>query len=493
MTDLATREKPCTASPPSEADLFRRVFAESDEVLILAIAGGNGSSRPGLLAELIRTGDKATRKLRWLLKGVPPALREEVKRGTSHGGNLHFLEDWTNPVLVPILSVVDAIILLEDGELPPPELEGFPWRVGPAAFVPHGTRRGPLTSLAGAFFEFDPRLPGSLRSLLEGWLQGPILSEGRKGPLRSPEPDSPVSAPGQHSDRPHLVRSLRKTGDYILHNDWGIGDELLLSAVARELVRSVAGIRVWIRSRFGFRFPDYVRKDPVPPEAVPVETIYQNATLYGPRHHSPYPGHLVQQMLDKFTVDTGIKVIAKDVRPELVVSEGAAGGRDPKSIVVHSRPNPRLPSKDWGIDRWGRLCEILHSSGIDIRQVGAADEPLLPYARDLRGTAPGDLADVVARSGAVVSLVGLLMHVAVATRTPAVVIYGGREHPAIDGYLGHIHLRSDPLSCRGRWGCHLAPDTACPHGMRCMNDIAPELVAREVGALLAPSGGREGP
>lgn len=264
----------------------------------------------------------------------------------------------------------------------------------------------------------------------------------------------------------------------LLRNNWGIGDELLLSAVARELVKGQPGTKVWIRSRHGFRFPPYVEAGDAPPEAKVVETIYQNAVLYGPSHHSPFPGHLVQQMLDKVALDTGVKVVASDVRPEIEVrpTQRAEG----PTVILHSGTNPRLPSKDWGRARWEALAALLQSEGVRVRQVGGSSEPLLAGAEDLRGTAPGDLPELFAESWAVVCVVGFLMHLAEAVRTPAVVIYGGREHPAIDGYPDQVHLSSGPLPCRGRWGCHLAPDTECPQGMKCMDGLTPHLVAREV-------------
>jgi len=273
-------------------------------------------------------------------------------------------------------------------------------------------------------------------------------------------------------------------GNYLLQNDWGIGDELLLSAVARELVRDFPDAGVWIRSRHGFRFPAYIRRDPIPHDARPIEVIYQNPTLYGPDAHSPFPGHLVQQMLDKVALDTGLKVRAVDVRPEL---ELPTVDRESHTVILHSRPNPRLSSKDWGLDRWKSLANLLRGADVRLLQVGGNDEPLLPGSEDLRGTSPSELPSVFCRASAVVCVAGLLMHLAEATKTPAIVIYGGRETPAIDGYPDQVHLSSEPLPCRGRWGCHLGADVACPNGMTCMSYLTPDLVARRV---LASLGGR---
>ncbi|HLX63506.1 MAG TPA: glycosyltransferase [Planctomycetota bacterium] len=243
----------------------------------------------------------------------------------------------------------------------------------------------------------------------------------------------------------------------LLYNDWGIGDEVLLSAVAREVARTHPNRQLYIRSRFGFQFPQFCRTGAAPSDAVAVETIYQNPVLYGPQHHAPFPGHLVQQMLDKVFHDTGLLVHAEDVRPifDLKPCIRAKG-----TVVLHSRPNGRLPSKDWGVKNWERLSILLDRRGAKVIQVGSKNEHLLPHVEDRRGVAPCEIPAIVASSSLVICLVGFLMHVAAATKTPAIVIYGGREHPAIDGYEDHFHLSTNALDCSGRWGCHLGPDTA---------------------------------
>jgi len=272
---------------------------------------------------------------------------------------------------------------------------------------------------------------------------------------------------------------------YVLYNDWGIGDELLLSAVAREIKRFHPQLPLWIRSRYGFKFLDYSGSSAQPnPDTESIQVIYQNAALYGPEYHSPFPGHLVQQMLDKFALDTGLAIKAQDVRPEILIPSGAMEQRQSNAIMLHTMPNRRLPSKDWGIDRWRELGRLLGERGMRLIQVGAQDEPYIDGAEDYRGVSVDRLPELMVQVSAVVCLVGLLMHLAAATKTNAVVIYGGREHPDIDGYPDHIHLCSEPLNCRGRWGCHLPADVECPHAMRCMTDLTPDLVAFELESLL---------
>lgn len=278
----------------------------------------------------------------------------------------------------------------------------------------------------------------------------------------------------QHNSLSELEGFPReKPEGLLLFNNWGIGDELLMTAVAREIKRTYPTIRIWVQSRHGFEMPNCVERSQPPVSVRQVECIYQNPVLYGPSYHSPFPGSLVQQMLDKVFIDTGLKVTAKSIVPELNLRKPEKA-RCGKTIAMHCRPNIRFPSKDWGLSNWAKLCDLLISNGYDVIQLGAADDPQLPGAKSMTHLKPFEIPEIVAGVSVVVCLVGFLMHVAAATGTPAIVIYGGREHPAIDGYTNHIHVSSAPLACRGRWGCNLAPDAICKFGMECMREILPD-------------------
>jgi len=86
-----------------------------------------------------------------------------------------------------------------------------------------------------------------------------ILAETRKAGSRMPVI---LKTPEQVGE--FFANSSKSSArEFLLQNDWGIGDELLLSAVAREMVRAFPGTKVWIRSRHGFRFPTYVQREPV--------------------------------------------------------------------------------------------------------------------------------------------------------------------------------------------------------------------------------------
>jgi hypothetical protein len=493
MTSSTGTIRPVVRSAQTEA--FRSAFAAPEELLVLVLVEPGDSS--GLSSVLTATEDLEYdgRAIRLAVFGDSSAIASEALPGSRVERSISFLETWASPVLPDLLSSADLVVVL--GRQSIDLLVGFQRSGRPLPRIVARSLADDLLGAEGPQVVWDPGDAPGLQDAFQSLLHH--QGEGRAQALHTEDfagqelvppggnerskGSRPATSLRRHAPRSPRVRSAT-SGDFLLQNDWGIGDELLLSGVAREIVRAYPEARVWIRSRYGFRFPAFVRRESIPSGIPVVETIYQNPTLYGPSSHSPFPGHLVQQMLDKFALDTGLLVKARDVRPELELGTRTAARRIPRSVVLHTRPNPRLPSKDWGLDRWRQLSEILKGEDVRLRQVGGKDEPALPGAEDLRGTPAGSLPEIFRESQAVVCVVGLLMHLAEATSTPAVVIYGGREHPGIDGYPDQVHLSSEPLPCRGRWGCHLAPDLDCPHGMKCMEQITPQRVAREVLSLL---------
>jgi len=480
-------------APAADVAAFRSVLASPEELLVLVLV--DSVSDRGLATMLTACGQLRQSGIRWrpVIYGTSMAALEEAG---LPGGEASVLEKWVRPVLPSLLVTADVLLFLGREEArtalagPSERLEGVPLIASPECYEAiRYSGRDPVP--------WDGEDIGGLVQLLRKVSEAPLKDV--RNNRATTRPPAKVAADAGVAPLARVVEAFPRhaAGDeragldaaFVLYNDWGLGDELLLSAVARELVRAHPGAAVWVRSRYGFPFKDSVRKGIPPRGARSVEVIYQNPTLYSPQAHSPFPGHLVQQMLDKFSLDTGLRTRAEDLRPELDLRlrPKPSGGRP--SVILHTRPNSRLSSKDWGLQRWQRLSSLLRDAGIHVRQVGGTSEPLLESVEDLRGTPPGELPAIFLESSAVICVVGFLMHLAEAVGLPAIVLYGGREHPAIDGYPDQVHLCSEPLPCRGRWGCHLGPDLECPHGMKCMEQLTPELVLREVLATLRKTGG----
>ena len=95
------------------------------------------------------------------------------------------------------------------------------------------------------------------------------------------------------------------------------------------------------------------------------------------------------------------------------------------------------------------------------------------------GDKPGLIRISFFTAAAFVGLVGFLMHLARAVDCPAVIVYGGREHPDQSGYGANRNLFSRvPCAPCWRWN-------SCDYNRRCMDEITAKQVATATCALLA--------
>jgi ADP-heptose:LPS heptosyltransferase len=168
------------------------------------------------------------------------------------------------------------------------------------------------------------------------------------------------------------------------------------------------------------------------------------------------------------------------VRPYLRLSsdERRAGrvGARPQVAMQTSSLAARFPMRNklWPHERFIEVAETL-KGGFDLVQLGAAEDPELPGAIDLRGrTSVRQAAAVLSQSHLFVGLATGLMHLARAVECRSVIVYGGREHPRQSGYSANENLYWDGV-CAPCW-----LRNECDYDRRCMNEILPQQVIAAV-------------
>lgn len=240
----------------------------------------------------------------------------------------------------------------------------------------------------------------------------------------------------------------------------GLGDELMLTAVASEACRSGRPFHVlthrpeiWsgnrdvlgVETNSDWWFYAIRRKWS---RAKHTHVLYENG------NHT----HIAQQMAAHLGLSLPV-----GWRPKILYS---AGERIPKRIVLQNSCRGALYSaatKEWPQERWTILANRL-AQDFELIQVGTTSDPLIPCAKDRRGrTTIGEAATLLSSAACFVGLESGLMHLAAATSTPSVIIYGGRSRPHETGYLDNRNLCLDP----GCAGCGLNQN--CPHGIKCMD------------------------
>lgn len=260
----------------------------------------------------------------------------------------------------------------------------------------------------------------------------------------------------------------------VLYFGAAAGDDLLATAVLRQWHR-IHGTRAWYLTRHAELFdgnPDVAALGPYTPALAGALQL-----LGASRHRLLY--HQYDAAADRSLAPPGIHIInlmcasaelppISDPRPVLHLRPEEVVRATRTRIVVHSSvrgASMPIVTKEWFTDRMQAVVDAL-AKGAEVVQLGSASDPPLAGARDLRGrTTLREAAGVIAGADLFVGMVGFLMHVAAAVRTPAVVVYGGREHPSQSGYPENANLFTE-LPCSPCWLWR-----HCPYDRECMRRI----------------------
>lgn len=287
----------------------------------------------------------------------------------------------------------------------------------------------------------------------------------------------------------HWKLKLWGIRELIWFGDRGIGDDLLCTAVLREMYKrgrsDVAMMSNW---------PELFENLPYPKKVIPFEYgAIHCIEKAGIRTLKPVYGEEVSKEPQKFFFrdlpfiqsmceSVGVEGSVEN-RPEIRLTEKEKNryGEFHGSIVVQtSRKNPRykIANKEWVPENWKRLGDQLARMGRMV-QVGSADDPEIVGAADLRGkTTIRELASLMANARVFVGLEGFLMHLARAVDLPSVIIYGGWIAPRQSGYENNINLFT-ALPCSP---CGFT--NHCDYDRECMKKITPEKVVEATQAIL---------
>ena len=275
--------------------------------------------------------------------------------------------------------------------------------------------------------------------------------------------------------------------DIIVHYGHGLGDDLLCTAVLRELRKRNRGI-IWMMSK---RPELYLGLNDAN-RVVPPDDLYKRfAKIWRrdfPRLEYSEFDHVDQSVPPKrhiiaeFCASAGISG-SVSLRPYLNLTEEE---KDQSAwaigkIVIQSSvlgANAPMLNKEWYPDRFQKVVDTLRSE-FEIIQLGSKNDPPLQHVTDLR--AMSDLrrsAAILHHARFYIGGVGFLMHLARAVECPSVIIYGGREAPWQSGYVCNINLYSS-LPCAPCWRWN-----TCDFNRKCMTDITADHALQAVRELL---------
>jgi hypothetical protein len=286
--------------------------------------------------------------------------------------------------------------------------------------------------------------------------------------------------------------------DIILQFLGGIGDELLLTAVARELKRRSPNLRIWQVSHSAELLdhnPDYSEVFDWDHWPLRFSNILNNrrlkidgyATAVIPgEQYVPPTEHIIAVMCRKAGITGQISI-----KPYLFLSETEKqkGAFAKRAIVIHY-PGEKTyahmkKNKLWDIHKFQRVVKALSAGDTDgkkyrIIQLGSFEDPLFDGVIDLRGrTTLRESAGVLHNCHLFLGHVGFLMHLARAVDCRAVIIYGGHEHAFQSGYICNENLESH-IECAPCWRFN-----TCDYGRKCMDMIGVDDVLEAIRRVLA--------
>jgi ADP-heptose:LPS heptosyltransferase len=262
--------------------------------------------------------------------------------------------------------------------------------------------------------------------------------------------------------------------DIFLFFNGGIGDDLLMTALCRLMVKQ-KGYKVCVMTRAPSLFffnPNVYKVLSMPNDRNIRNTLYSFLKIkikkeFVQLNYAKYDAinqkdflpdcHIIEKMCNQLGLGYESNAV-----PEMFLTKKEKGkyySKVPKICIQSAgiASQSYMFNKDWFIDRYNEVVSELSNRYI-IYQIGSVIDPLLNNVIDLRGkTNLRETAALLFNSKYYIGGVGLLMHMAKAVGCKSIIIYGGRESPEQSGYLDNINLYSLlPCSpCGLRNFCHL--------------------------------------
>lgn len=250
----------------------------------------------------------------------------------------------------------------------------------------------------------------------------------------------------------------------------GIGDECMAAGEAQR-IRAETGNRVRIVDQVG-RARWHSLWDGNDAILHPNEAqLVPHVTLPNYRGHRQ---HILDHSRERFVFNPCYR--PTPARIAITESERAFAAAYSGAIIIEPNVKANAPNKQWGLDRWRDLVELMHAAGIHPVQLGPRSVPVITGAIHAVTETIREAAAVMSVASAAVLPEGGLHHIAAGVRQRAVVIFGGFVDPRITGYGMHRNLFTAKEACGNR--------RPCDHCRDAMNRIEPGEVMRELRAVM---------
>ncbi len=269
--------------------------------------------------------------------------------------------------------------------------------------------------------------------------------------------------------------------DVMLQFLGGIGDELLLTAVAHELKKRKPSLKIWQVSHSEpllFHNPDYQRTFNFDDWQLRYAFFLKRERLLLSYSVEVIPAeleippdeHILARLCRKAEIRGDV-----ELRPYVYLTnrEKAQGKIGDHFIVVqnmgHSTHQTFMNNKKWYPERIQEVVNLLKKKDplLSVVLLGGESDLALDNVVDLRGkTSLRESAAILANAGCFIGTSGFLKHLSRAVGVRSVIIYGGREHSYQTGYICNENLNSF-VECAPCWRWN-----TCDFEKKCMQMIS---------------------
>ncbi len=269
----------------------------------------------------------------------------------------------------------------------------------------------------------------------------------------------------------------------LLYYDAGLGDTLLVAAVAREIKKKY-GEKIKITVNCAKQ--DLLKNNPYINN---ISNRYDGIDLnyhYG-KHRST--NHFDTNLIDIMCNKVGITKPEHSV--DLFLSDEEISNA--KSILADvNLPFITLQTtsgffdagrKLWPDEYWKKLIDHLKNENITIVQLGGKEDiPIDGTINLINKLSIRESAAIISLAELHIGIVSSLMHIAEAVNTKAIILFGGFERYGAHDY-NHITPIESNIDC-SPCGLINTKMTPCTNDMKCMREISPEIVIRKIRSII---------
>jgi len=205
----------------------------------------------------------------------------------------------------------------------------------------------------------------------------------------------------------------------------------------------------------------------------------------------------IHSVLNQFNLLRGLGIESNDLpplfMPELENFEREkfeqifkkSGLEEKKFIVMHVSAGNQY--REWGVENWKKLIEIIFGKRTDIKVALIGSEKDLLYEENLKfpNTVSfigklnlGEVRELIKRSLLFIGPDSGPMHIASTTKTPIIAIFG----PTTPSVFGP--WKKDSIIIEGSTDCRPCNQKGCDYNFRCIREIKPETVFKEIERIL---------